>query len=118
VAKSGATYKTYSVSYDVLSAKSNSGIGFQMYRDHEFNNRINTSSASLFYSHQIQVEKQSFINLGLQTGLVIKQFDIGNLFFPSNIDQLSGEISGSLPSVSPMRKSVSRFCIWGARTTR
>ncbi len=95
--KNGATYQTWSVSYDFLSGKSNSGIGFQMYHDQELNNRLNTSSASFTYSHHIQLERQSFMTLGLQAGLALKQFNFSNFIFPSNIDQLSGETSGSLP---------------------
>jgi len=93
----GATYQTYSVSYDRLSAKLNSGIGFQMYRDHELNNVVNTSSASFLYSYHVQLADRSFMTLGLQVGVVLKQFDAGRLYFPSNIDQLSGETSGVIP---------------------
>lgn len=94
----GATYTTYSISYDQLSEKFNSGIGFQLFHDRELNNVVNTSSASFSYSYHVKLNNESFITLGLQAGMVLKQFDVDNLIFSSNIDQLSGEISGNLPT--------------------
>ena len=93
----GATYTTSSISYDQLSKKNNSGFGFQIYRDSELNNIVNTSSASFSYSHHLKLKDLSFITLGLQGGMVLKQFDTSTLVFPSNIDQLSGEVAGGLP---------------------
>ena len=93
----GATYTTYSISYDLLSKKMNSGIGFQLYQDHELNNIINTSGASFSYSYHIKLSNWSFMTLGVQGGVVLKQFDASKLIFPSQIDQLSGQISGAIP---------------------
>lgn len=87
----GATYTTYSVSYDQLLKNSKTGLGFQMLRDQELNHVINKNSASLFYSHHIQLGIESFMTLGMQGGLTLKQFNINHLVFPSDIDQLSGE---------------------------
>lgn len=93
----GATYTTYSISYDQLSKKMNSGIGFQLYQDHELNNIINSSGGSFSYSYHIKLSNWSFMTLGVQGGLVLKQFDASKLIFPSQIDQLSGQISGTIP---------------------
>lgn len=93
----GTTYTTYSISYDQLLNKINSGFGFQMYHDKELNNVVNTSSASFSYSYHLKFNDWSFMTLGLQGGMVLKQFDVSTLIFPSNINQLSGEVSGSLP---------------------
>ena len=93
----GATYTTYSLSYDQISKKFNSGIGFQVYHDRELNNVINTSSAAFSYSYHLKINNWNFITLGLQAGLILKQFNVKNLVFSSNIDQLNGEISGSIP---------------------
>ena len=38
------------------------------------------------------------MTLGLQAGLVLKQFNTTNLIFPSEIDQLSGQATGSIPN--------------------
>jgi type IX secretion system PorP/SprF family membrane protein len=89
----GATYTTYSVSYDRILKNSKTGLGFQLIRDQELNNVINSNSASAFYSHHIQLGFESFMTLGVQGGMTLKQFNINNLVFPSEIDQLSGEIS-------------------------
>jgi type IX secretion system PorP/SprF family membrane protein len=89
----GATYTTYSLSYDQLLKNSNAGLGFQAMRDQELNNVINSNTASVIYSHHIKLGYESFITLGLQGGFTLKQFNLSNLVFPSGIDQLSGEIS-------------------------
>ncbi len=89
----GATYTTYSLSYDQLLKNSNAGLGFQAMRDQELNNVINSNSASVIYSHHIKLGYESFMTLGLQGGFTLKQFNLSNLIFPSGIDQLSGEIS-------------------------
>ncbi|SHF21971.1 type IX secretion system membrane protein, PorP/SprF family [Mariniphaga anaerophila] len=89
----GATFITYSVSYDKGIKNSNAGLGFQAMRDQELNNVINSQSASVLYSHHLKLGFESFMTLGLQGGFTLKQFNIHNLVFPSGIDQLSGEIS-------------------------
>lgn len=89
----GATYTTYSLSYDQLLKNSNTGLGFQATRDQELNNVINSNTASVIYSHHIKLGYESFMTLGLQGGFTLKQFNLSNLVFPSGIDQLSGEIS-------------------------
>ncbi|MBN2636758.1 MAG: type IX secretion system membrane protein PorP/SprF [Prolixibacteraceae bacterium] len=87
----GATYITYSASYDQISKKQNTGFGFQALHDRELNNVINSSSAMFSYSYHIKFDEKKFMNLGFQAGLVLKQFNTSNLIFPSEIDQLSGE---------------------------
>ncbi len=89
----GTTFSTYSLSYDQLLLKRNAGIGFQVMHDQELNNVINTNSLTFSYSYHLQLGFESFMTLGLQAGMVYKQFNIGNLVFPSGINQLTGEIS-------------------------
>ncbi len=91
----GATYITYSASYDQISKKLNTGFGVQVIYDRESNNVINSSSAMFSYSYHIKFDERKFMNLGLQAGVVLKQFNTSNLIFPSEIDQLSGYITGS-----------------------
>ncbi len=93
----GATYTTYSLSYDQPSKKLNTGFGIQIFHDRELNNVLNTSSAAFSYSYHLKFDHQSFITLGLQAGMVLKQFDTSSLIFPTEIDQLSGVISGTTP---------------------
>ena len=90
----GATFTTYSLSFDKLLGKINSGIGFQMLRDQELNNIINSNAAHFTYSYHVKLNRYNFLTLGLQAGMVMKQFNANNLVFPSNINQLNGEISG------------------------
>lgn len=89
----GATYTTYSVSYDQVSKKMNTGFGLLILHDRELNNIVSTSNASLTYSYHLRFGNGKFMTLGLQAGMVLKQFDGENLIFPSQIDQLSGEIA-------------------------
>ncbi len=106
------SYTTYSLSYDWLVGTSKSGLGTQAYYDREPNNIITTSSLSLSYSYHVQLGNETFMTLGLQGGLVHKQFDLSNLVFPSNIDQLSGEISGTFPVLySDTRKTYPDFAV-------
>ncbi|QGY45511.1 type IX secretion system membrane protein PorP/SprF [Maribellus comscasis] len=107
----GATYTTYSISYDQISTKFNSGIGFQLLHDRELNNVVNTSSASFSYSYHLKINQWSFVTMGLQSGLVLKQFNVENLIFSSNIDQLSGEITGAVPVYSDEKKIYPDFSI-------
>ena len=93
----GNSYSTYSLSYDWLAGTTKSGFGFQIYYDREPNNVINTSSATFSYSHHLQLGPETFTTLGLQGGIIYKQFDLNKLVFPSNIDQISGVISGTIP---------------------
>jgi type IX secretion system PorP/SprF family membrane protein len=89
----GATFTTYSVSFDGILPKNNAGLGISILRDQELKNVINSHSASVSYSHHIKLGYGSFMTFGLQGGITLKQFNIGNLVFPSGIDQLSGEVS-------------------------
>ncbi|WP_319503424.1 type IX secretion system membrane protein PorP/SprF [uncultured Draconibacterium sp.] len=91
----GNSFTTYSLSYDFLLKKRNAGIGFQAYHDREPNNIITTSAATATYSYHLQLGLESFMTLGLNAGLVRKQFDTNGLIFPSEIDQLTGVVSGS-----------------------
>ncbi len=92
----GATYITYSASYDQISKKMNAGFGVQVIHDQELNNVINSSSALFSYSYHIKFDERKFMNLGLQAGLVLKQFNTSNLIYPSEIDQANGNFTGSV----------------------
>ncbi|HKI89751.1 MAG TPA: PorP/SprF family type IX secretion system membrane protein, partial [Draconibacterium sp.] len=108
----GATYTTYAISYDQLSKKTNSGVGFQLYHDRELNNVINASGASFSYSYHIKLSNWSFMTLGVQGGLVLKQFNIGNLIFPAQINQLNGQVAGTIPiSYSDEKKLYPDFAV-------
>ncbi len=89
----GATFTTYSLSYDQYVENTNAAFGFQVMRDQELNNLILAHSASGFYSYDIQVGYNSFMTFGLQGGITLKQFNPGNLVFPSGIDQQYGTIT-------------------------
>ncbi len=93
----GNSFTTYSLSYDRLLKNEKSGVGIQVYYDREPNNIINTSSAIFSYSHHVVLGMDAFMTFGLQGGLVNKQFDLNGLVFPSDIDQISGQISGNFP---------------------
>lgn len=94
----GSTFTTYSISYDKLFAKANSGIGIQFIRDQELNNVITGNSVMGSYSHHIKINKFNFLTLAIQGGMVLKQFNANGLVFPSGINQLSGEINGTNPA--------------------
>ena len=102
----GSTYQTYALSFDKLAEKLNSGFGFQFMHDRELTKRISTSHVSFVYSHHIWLRDQNFITMGLQGGIVLKQFDTGNLIFPSGIDQLSGRITEVNPYTFTDEKKV------------
>jgi type IX secretion system PorP/SprF family membrane protein len=108
----GATYTTYSLSYDQISKKMNTGFGIQIYHDKELNNVLNTTSAAFSYSYHIKFDHESFMTLGLQAGMVLKQFNASSLIFPSEINQLSGLISGtSLMAYSDEKKIYPDFAM-------
>ncbi|MFV0592500.1 MAG: type IX secretion system membrane protein PorP/SprF [Draconibacterium sp.] len=110
--QNGTSYSNYSISYDRLTRNLKSGVGFQLYYDREPNNMVNTTSANANYSHHVQLGKETFMTLGLQAGIVFKQFDLDQLVFPSNIDQISGEITGNIPvNISNDRKVFPDFAV-------
>lgn len=90
----GATFTTYSLSFDRISTKMQTGFGLQVLHDRELNNVINSTSAAFSYSYHLKFNEDNYMTLGLQGGMVLKQFNIENLVFPSQIDQLSGAVSG------------------------
>ncbi len=93
----GATFTTYSISFDRISKKLNTGFGFLVLHDQELNNVINSTSAYFSYSYHLKFNESNFMTLGLQGGVALKQFNAGSLIFPSEIDQQSGEITGESP---------------------
>jgi len=108
----GNAYTTYSLSYDRLLKNLKSGLGFQVYYDREPNNVVNTSSALISYSHHIQLGVETFMTFGLQGGLVNKQFDVSGLIFPSGINQISGQTSGTVPfTISDENKTYPDFAV-------
>lgn len=88
----GATFTTYSVSFDQHFKNNKTGFGAQLVRDQELNNVINSNSGWLFYSYHLKLGDFSFMTLGLQAGATLKQFNPQNLVFPSGINQLNGDI--------------------------
>jgi type IX secretion system PorP/SprF family membrane protein len=96
--RNGATYNSYSVSYDSFIDRYQAGWGIQIMRDRQLNDLIRSNEASLFYSYHLRLDDWSFISAGLQAGLVYRQVDPSNLIFPSMIDQLSGIVSGGIPT--------------------
>lgn len=108
----GNSFTTYSLSYDQLLKKYKAGIGFQVYHDREPNNVINTTSASLAYSYHLQLDVESFMTLGLNAGFVLKQFDVNGLIFPSEIDQLNGNVTHGTPvTISDKNKAYPDFAV-------
>lgn len=108
----GATYTTYAISFDQISKTMNTGFGAQMLHDRELNNIINSTTAALFYSYHIKFDEGQFMALGLQAGAVLKQFNRSGLVFPSQIDQISGQVSGELPIyVSDEKKLFPDFAV-------
>ncbi len=89
----GNSFTTYSLSYDFILKQHNAGFGLQVYHDREPNNIVNTNSASVAYSYHLQLGIESFMTLGINGGFVLKQFDTNGLIFPSEIDQLTGNIT-------------------------
>ncbi len=102
----GATYTTYSISFDQISNQLNTGFGIQLYHDQELNNVINTTAAAFSYSYHLQVDLESYLTLGLQAGMMLKQFNVNNLIFPSEIDQLTGQTTDKDFSVYSNEKKI------------
>ena len=107
----GATFTTYSVSFDQQTKNLNSGFGFQLYHDRELNNVVNSSSGLIIYSYHVKLGNQSFMTLGVQGGMVLKQFNTSSLIFPSEINQLSGEITGGNTAYSGEKKGYPDFAV-------
>ena len=91
-------FSTFTFSLDGFVNKMNGGLGMQLIHDRELRGVINTTGLSLSYSHHVRISDFSYFSAGLQAGMVYKQFNTENLYFPGMINQLNGEITGSLPS--------------------
>ena len=95
--KQGNTYVTYNLSYDNFLNSMRGGIGYKLMYDRELNGVINSINASFLYSYHIKMNDRLFFTMGLEAGLIYKQFDVSGLIFPGMIDQGTGEIFGTNP---------------------
>ncbi len=108
----GNSFTTYSVSFDYLLKKRNAGAGIKIFHDQEPNNIINKSSATLSYAYHLTLGLETFMTLGLDAGIVLKQYNMNGLIFPSEIDQLSGTITPGNPIIiSDEKKSYPDFAV-------
>ena len=92
------TYSTYSMSFDGFVRKMNGGLALHFLHDRELDNILSTTSLSVAYSYHVKAGDFSFFSAGLQAGMVYRQLNTENLIFPGMINQLNGDITGTLPS--------------------
>lgn len=88
----GATYVTYSASYDQHFDALSGGVGLLVYNDRAGENTIQTTSANLIYSYHLPVNRFFSIRAGFQASFFQKTLDWRKLTFGDMIDERYGFI--------------------------
>ncbi len=88
--KNGATFVTYSASYDQHVDALEGGIGIHLMQDVQAD-VINTTYANFMYSYTFQINRRFFIRGGFQASYVYKYMN-GDYIFPDQLHPLYGNI--------------------------
>jgi type IX secretion system PorP/SprF family membrane protein len=98
---SGASYVTYSISYDQFFKKYNSGIGIQLLADDAGGGLIKSYKLAGTYGYQAQISGDSYLRGGIELGFVQTTYDWAKFIFQDQIDPEYGPISpGGTPYLS------------------
>ena len=84
------SFVTYSASYDQQIDAIKGGLGVLIMNDQAGEDILNTTSAHLMYSYQLQVNRKFSIRAGFQGSYVMKSLNTGNLRFGDMIDPRRG----------------------------
>ncbi|MEA3497362.1 MAG: type IX secretion system membrane protein PorP/SprF [Bacteroidota bacterium] len=88
----GASFVTYTASYDQHFDVIGGGIGFQALYDQAGDGELSTTKANFMYSYHLRVSKKFSIKAGLQASITKKSLDFNKLLWRDQIDNRLGFI--------------------------
>jgi type IX secretion system PorP/SprF family membrane protein len=88
-------YITSLFSVDHYFANYNSGVGLMVYRDWQGGGTLNSTTASLSYSYEINLNSNWTFRPGLSAGMVNRTIDYEKLRFPSQFSDTIGYLGSS-----------------------
>ncbi len=91
-------YVTYAASYDQFITSANSGIGLLLVSDDAGAGLLKTNKVSGIYSYRVQVQKNSFLKIGIEASAVQTRLNWDQLVF---FDQLDREFGATSPGGTP-----------------
>lgn len=95
-----AKYVTSLFSVDHYLANYKSGIGLMVFRDWQGGGTINSTDVSLHYSYEVNLSSQLTFRPGLTISAVNRSIDYARLRFPSQYNDTTGFVNGSLSPLS------------------
>ncbi len=91
-------YRTYALSYDQFFPSINSGAGLWLLSDDAGNGILKTIKAAGIFSYRLRLNKDLFLKMGTEVGLVQSTLNWDKLVFGDQIDEYLGTISpGGVP---------------------
>jgi type IX secretion system PorP/SprF family membrane protein len=102
-------YVTYSASYDQYVEPVHGGIGFSIMNDVQGNGSLNQFNLSSIYSYHFQVNRNLFVNAGLQVSFYQRKLSASKFIFGDQIDPITGNVSGGSESYGDLKKDFLDF---------
>jgi len=103
------TYVTSAASFDRFVHSIKSGIGVLAMNDRAGNGTLTTTNISLFYSKQVPLRKNAFVNFGMRAGYGQKKIDWSKLNFGDMIDPKHGFVYNTADAPGLAQKSFADF---------
>ncbi len=103
-------YSTYVADYDMPIYYFNriGSFGFMAMSDRTACNTLNTNSLQLSTAHFVRVAQKSYLHMGFGFTLVNKETSTGDLSFPNQFDNTSGQFNPLLPD----NENFNKYSVW------
>ena len=98
-------YRTYSLGYNQYFRRINSGFGLLAMVDNQGDGILTQSRVSAFYSYRIHINRNTFIQSGIELAGIQSRLDWSKLVFGSQIDPILGPIEQGQPGEIESRTS-------------
>ena len=100
-------YVTYNLSYDQNLPDINSGFGVLVMNDAQGDGGLVRTSASLFYSYNLQVTSEMFLRFGIRAGYYQEKLNWDKFIFASQINPTTGNIDPNSGESPPESNNIS-----------
>jgi len=88
-----SVYNTYMLSYDQFAPKYNSGFGLSLLADDAGDGTLKTTKIAGLYSYRVYIQKETYLKLGMEVGVVQSRLDPTKLIFFDQLDPQFGAVS-------------------------
>jgi type IX secretion system PorP/SprF family membrane protein len=85
-----APYKNYSISYNHLMSRFNSGLGLNISNDTQGNGIINELSMDAIYAYHLQMTSYSSVDFGFVTSITQRNYNVSGLSFEDDTEFING----------------------------